>query len=496
MDDTKAATESATPGASILETPTPRAGADTRETFYQAVARLWNIPSALTDVAEQVEVVTAARRAAWRDQSDLAFLRVLRVFQEAGVTESHLVGTTGYGYGDLGRDALDEIYARLFDAEAALVRAQIVSGTHALSLCLRATVEPGDVLVSGTGAPYDTLRPQFADLKTHGTRCFEVPLGRLRRVEPETVAAAVGEAAIAVRSRGKVCLFLQRSRGYDPGPSRSVALLGEIIARSREEAAAGGADLVAVVDNCYGEFVEDREPTAVGADLIGGSLIKNPGGGLAPSGGYVAGKTDMVRRAAELLTAPGLAGKCGATLGVNRLFYQGLLLAPRAVGAALAGATFAAAFFAKLGLEVSPGWDDERTDIIQSIRLGGREAVLAFARGVQRSGAVDAAAHPEPARLPGYGDEVVMAAGTFVQGASIELSLDAPLRAPYAVYLQGGLYEAHLKVASLVAAAELRRAGLLGVAAGGAGGGVTQAGVGGVVTQVGVGGVVTRVGVE
>jgi cystathionine beta-lyase family protein involved in aluminum resistance len=428
--------------------------------FFQTVARLWSIPVALADLAEQAEALTARRRAFWRERSEVAFLRVLRLFQEAGVTEAHLAGTTGYGYGDLGRDVLDTIYARLFEAEAALVRSQIVSGTHALSLCLRAAVEPSDVLVSGTGAPYDTLRPQIAELKTRGARCFEVPLGRSRRVGPDIVAAAVGEAAIAVRGRGKVCLFLQRSRGYDPGPSRDVSLLGEIIARSREEAATNGVELVAVVDNCYGELVEDREPTAVGADLAGGSLIKNLGGGLAPCGGYVVGRAALVNRAADLLTAPGLGGKCGATLGVNRLFYQGLLLAPRVVGAALAGATFAAALFEKLGFAVAPSWDDERTDIIQCVRLPNKEAVLAFARGIQASAPVDSMARPEPALLPGYADEVIMAAGTFVQGASIELSLDAPLRPPYAVYLQGGLDEAHLKVASLVAAAELERAGL------------------------------------
>ncbi len=470
------------------ERPTSYVAAKPVDSYFGQAGELWNVPSALLEVAERAERMTAERRTVWRRRGDLAFLRVLKAFQDAGVTEGHLGQTTGYGYDDAGRETLDRVYARLLGAEAALVRMQIVSGTHALSLCLRAAVGPADVLVSGTGAPYDTLRPQIEELKALGARYLEVTLGRSHRVDVEAVAAAVGEAAIvarvgggagaqararvgagagtrvgeeAGRKRGRICLFLQRSRGYEPAPSRDIDLIARIVARCREEAAAGGVDLVTVVDNCYGELVEEREPTAVGADLIGGSLIKNPGGGLAPTGGYVAGRADLVERAGEFLTAPGVGGKCGPTLGVGRLLYQGLFLAPRAVASALAGATFAAAFFESLGLDVSPRWDDERTDIIQSVRLGGREAVLAFARGVQRAAPVDSAALPEPAPLPGYDDEVIMAAGTFVQGASIELSLDAPLRVPYVAYLQGGLYEAHLKLASLLGAAELWRNGRL-----------------------------------
>jgi len=452
------------------------------ESLYAAAAALWDLPAPLVDMAEAAERLTAERRAFWRDRADRAFLRVLVAFQKAGVTEAHLAGSTGYGYGDVGREALDAIFAQVFGAQAGLVRAQIVSGTHALSLCLRAAVGPGGVLVSGTGPPYDTLRPQVEELQDFGARYLEVSLDRSGRADPEGVAAAVGEAAIVARAgtgtpgrragrasgadgRGRVCLFLQRSCGYEPVPSREIALLGTIIARSREEATAAGAELVTVVDNCYGEFVEEVEPSRAGADLVAGSLIKNPGGGLAPTGGYVVGRADLVARAAEFLTAPGLGGKVGPTLGLGRLLYQGLFLAPRAVGAALAGATFAAAFLDSLGLNVSPKWHEDRTDIIQSVHLGSREAVLTFARGIQAAAPVDSAARPEPAGLPGYDDEVVMAAGTFVQGASIELSLDAPLRAPYVAYLQGGLYEAHLKVATVLAAGELWRAGHLGLAA-------------------------------
>ncbi|RJQ06176.1 MAG: hypothetical protein C4551_08840 [Bacillota bacterium] len=439
------------------------------ESLYKVLARTWDVPPPLVDLAVRAERLTAGRRAYLRELEDRAFLRVLKAFQDAGVTEGHLSGTTGYGYGDLGRESLDRIYASLFGAEAALVRLQIISGTHAVSLALRACVRPGDVLVSGTGRPYDTLRPQIEELQAQGSRYLEVPLGREGSADPEAVARAIGEAAIVIaagrgsRTRGRVCLFLQRSRGYEQVPSRSVGLLERITALAREEAGAAGVEIVTVVDNCYGEFVEDREPTAAGADLAAGSLIKNPGGGLAPAGGYVAGRSELVARAAEYLTAPGLGGLAGPTMGLGRYLYQGLFLAPRAVGAALAGATFAAAFLESAGLPVSPRWDEERTDIIQSVVLGSREAILAFARGIQAAAPIDSRARPEPDRLPGYEGEVVMAAGTFVQGASIEMSLDAPLREPYAAYLQGGLYESHLKVAVLLGAVELWREGHIGV---------------------------------
>ncbi len=426
--------------------------------------RIWKIPSSLVAAAEAALKTTEEARKAWREKGELAFLRVLSAFQEAGVTEGHFAGTTGYGYDDLGREVLDAIYAKLFGAEAALVRIQIVSGTHALALALRASVGPGDVLVSGTGTPYDTLLPLIDELRSRGTRYLPVFLERTTKtMDPETVAAAVGQAALAAadnrRGRGRVCLFLQRSKGYELVPSRSIDLLSRTIARCREEAGSVGVELIALVDNCYGELVEEREPTAAGADLTAGSLIKNPGGGLAPTGGYVAGRADLVSRAADFLTAPGLSGKCGPTLGQSRLLYQGLFLAPRAVGASLAGATFAAAFFESLGFTVNPTWQEDRTDIIQAVGLSSPEATLAFARGIQSAAPVDSRARPVGAALPGYDGEVVMAAGTFVQGASIEMSLDAPLRPPYAVYLQGGLYEAHVEVACLLAAAELAKEG-------------------------------------
>jgi cystathionine beta-lyase family protein involved in aluminum resistance len=447
------------------------------ESLYAEAAEVWRLPGKLVELAEKAEELTRARRAYWRDRADRNFLRVLEAFQEAGVGEGHLAGTTGYGYDDPGREVLDTVFARVFQAEAALVRLQIVSGTHAVSLALRAAAEPGDVLVSATGRPYDSLLPQIRRLQRNGVRYVEVDLDPDGRLDPEAVVQAVGEAALTARRAwmaafrsgvrpgtstiggGRVCLFVQRSCGYHPVPSRSVGTIEKVLAEARSEAAAAGTELVSIVDNCYGEFVEEREPTAAGADLVAGSLTKNPGGGLAPTGGYVAGKSELVGRAAELLTAPGIGDKGGPTLGLTRLFLQGLFCAPSVVGTCLAGATFAAAFLESLGLEVSPGWDDERTDIVQCVRLGSREAVLAFARGVQAASPLDAQARPVGASLPGYEDEVVMAAGTFVQGASIELSLDAPLRPPFAAYLQGGLNEAHLKLAVVRAAAELLRAG-------------------------------------
>jgi len=442
--------------------------------LYRLLAELWDVAPGLVEVAEEAEEATEDRRALWRERADRVFLRVLRAFQTVGVTESHLSGSTGYGYDDAGRAALEAVFTRVFDAEAALVRPQIVSGTHALSLCLRAAVEPGDGLVSGTGRPYDSLLPQVGELERSGVVYREVPLGPRGEVAPERVVGAVAEAARAARvalrpgrrpggAPPRVGLFLQRSRGYELVPSRDLGLMERVIALARSAAEEEGVELVALVDNCYGEFVEDREPTAVGADLVGGSLIKNPGGGLAPTGGYVIGRGPLVERAAELLTAPGLGRHVGPTLGLGRLLLQGLFLAPRAVGAALAGATFAAAFLESLGLEVSPAWDEERTDIVQTVVLGSPEAVLAFARGVQAASPVDSTAVPVGAALPGYADAVVMAAGTFVQGSSIEVSLDAPLRSPYAAYLQGGLTEAHLKAAVVLGTAELERAGLLDV---------------------------------
>lgn len=401
--------------------------------------------AALADVAP---AWAAAEAVALTNQA-----RVLAAFHAAGVGEHHLGGTTGYGLDDTGRDKLEEVYARSFGAEAALVRLQISSGTHAIALGLFGSLRPGDELLAAAGTPYDSLQPVIAgapgSLADWGVTYREVPLGPGGQVDPAAVAAAVGPQTRTV--------LIQRSRGYSLRPSLSVTRIADLIAAVRAVRPAA----VCLVDNCYGEFVEELEPAMVGADLVCGSLIKNPGGGLAPTGGYVAGRADLVERAAARLTAPGVGGDIGPTLGLSRLLFQGFYLAPHVVGEALKGALFTAALFARLGFSVRPGHAEPRTDLIQAVELGSAEALIAFCQAVQRAGAVDAHLHPVPERMPGYADPVVMAAGGFVQGASIELSADGPLRPPFAAYFQGGLTHQHVIWAALKAAAELAGRGLL-----------------------------------
>jgi cystathionine beta-lyase family protein involved in aluminum resistance len=379
--------------------------------------------------------------------------RVLAAFHRLRIHESDLRDSTGYGYGDRGRALVDALYAEAFQAEKALVRQQIVSGTHAIALGLFGCLRPGDGLMSATGTPYDTLLPVISgapgSLAEFGVAYREVPL---RRGRPD-------QAAIirALRPSTKVVL-IQRSRGYAWRESLSVAEIGRLV----EVIKAHQARTICLVDNCYGEFAEDREPTAVGADLLAGSLIKNPGGGLVTTGGYLAGRADLVDLAAARLTAPGIGAKVGSTTGFCRLAAQGLFLAPGVVARSLVGMRLAAAFFKDLGFAVDPTPDGPRTDIIQAIKLGSEAGLVAFCRGLQKASPVDADVLPEPAETPGYGDRVVMAGGTFVQGSSIELSADGPLRPPFAVYLQGGLDPEHVAMACAVAAQELLAAGVLG----------------------------------
>lgn len=403
-------------------------------------------------------------RPVWERIEEVAYRnlsRVLAAFRELKISESDLGTSTGYGYGDTGRDRLEELYARAFEAETALVRPQIVSGTHAIALGLYGLLRPGDELLATTGRPYDTLAevigilPSPGSVAELGVSYREVELSSGGAPELEGIANAVGP-------RTKVA-FIQRSRGYAWRPALSVKQVGEIV---RAVKAANPAT-ICLVDNCYGEFVSDGEPTAAGADLIAGSLIKNPGGGLAPTGGYIAGLRDLVEAAATRLTCPGLGRKVGPSLGMNRLYYQGLFLAPHVVGEALKGAVFAALLFERLGLEVSPRWDEERSDLIQGVRLRSPEAMVAFCRGLQGQSPIDSHVSPEPSGMPGYADSVVMAGGTFVQGSTIELSADGPLRPPYAVYLQGGLCTEHAILGALAAAQGLRAGGHLGRRKGG-----------------------------
>lgn len=379
--------------------------------------------------------------------------RVLTAFHAAGIAEYHFAASTGYGLGDAGRDAVEAVFAAAFGAEAALVRTQIASGTHAISLGLFGVLRPGDELVAALGAPYDSLQPVIrggtGSLADWGVVYREVPLLAAGAPDLAALQAALGPATRAV--------LIQRSRGYSLRPSLTVAQVGAVVAAVK----AARPDVYCLVDNCYGEFTEEREPTAVGADLIMGSLIKNPGGGLAPTGGYVAGRPDLVAAAAARLTAPGIGAEVGASLGWNRLLLQGFFLAPHTVAEALCGAHFTAAFFTELGFRVRPAFDEPRTDLIQAVELGTPEALVAFCQAVQRAGPVDAHVRAEPEHMAGYADKVIMAAGTFIQGSSVELSADGPLRPPYAAYFQGGLTRQHVIWAALRAAAELAERGFV-----------------------------------
>ncbi len=378
--------------------------------------------------------------------------RVLAAFQEHRVAESCFAGTTGYGYDDLGRDKLDKIYAGLFGTEDALVRIQFVNGTHAIACALFGALKAGDVLVSAVGAPYDTLLGVVGAVdKGRGSlRDYGV---EYRQVELVDDAPDRKGLAQAVRDPRVKAVLIQRSKGYATRASLSVDEIGELCAVIREN----NPNAAILVDNCYGEFVEEREPTHAGADLVVGSLIKNPGGGLAPTGAYVAGRRELVEGAAMRLTCPGIGRECGSTLGNNRLLYQGLFLAPHTVAQALKTAVFAARLMELMGYETEPRSDAVRHDIIQMIHLGGPEAVKRFCKGIQSGAPVDSYVTPEPWDMPGYDCPVIMAAGAFIQGASIELSADAPMREPYTVYLQGGLTYESGRAGVMLAAEELSK---------------------------------------
>ena len=373
-------------------------------------------------------------------------LKVLDAMRECKVSDSHFNTTSGYAYDDIGRGKLEELYARIFGAERALVRTQFVSGTHALATVLFGILRPGDELVSLTGKPYDTMQtvigydnPAPGSLKEFGIKYKELPM--------EDGKVVVDNINHIVSKDTKLAL-IQRSRGYSMRNPLSIEDIKEITAEVHRV----NPDCICFVDNCYGEFVDVLEPTQVGADIMAGSLIKNPGGGIAPTGGYIAGKDKLVELASYRLTAPGMGDELGASLSNNRLLFQGLFLAPHVVSQAIKGAIFAAGMFAKLGYKTLPLPKDVRGDIIQAIELGSAEKLIAFCGGIQKYSPVDSFATPEPWDMPGYADQVIMAAGTFVQGASIEFSADGPLRAPYNVYLQGGLTFEHAVIGIMGAA--------------------------------------------
>ncbi len=361
--------------------------------------------------------------------------KVMAAFRKYKVAENFFYGTTGYGYDDKGRDELDNIYAEVFGAEAGLVRIGFVNGTHAIAASLFSMLRPGDVLLSATGMPYDTIRSTIGiegnypgSMKQYGIEYRQVDLLPDSRPDIEKIKIAASDKRVRE-------VMVQRSRGYSSRNSISVADIGRICDAVHEV----NPNAYVIVDNCYGEFVEEIEPTNVGADLMAGSLIKNPGGALAPTGGYIVGKRELVEASAMRLTTPGIGGECGSTLGNNRLLYQGFFMAPHTVAQALKTAVFCARMMEKMGYKSFPASTDPRSDIVQVIELGSGENLVNFCRGIQSAAPVDSFVAPEPWAMPGYNDPVVMAAGAFIQGASIELSADGPMREPYFAYLQGGI---------------------------------------------------------
>ncbi len=403
---------------------------------------------------QKIEKELSARFEAIDETAEYNQLKVLHAMQKCRVSDVHFAGSSGYGYNDLGRDTLEAVYAEVFHTESALVRPQITCGTHALAVALAANLRPGDELLAISGKPYDTLeevigiRPSNGSLMEYGITYRQVDLKPDDSFDLEGIRASMNEHTKLVH--------IQRSKGYQTRRTLSVEGIGKAVAFVK----AINPDVICMVDNCYGEFVERIEPTDVGADLCVGSLIKNPGGGLAPTGGYIVGKHAYVENCAYRLTSPGLGKEVGATMGLNQSFYQGFFLAPTVTAGALKGAVFAANLYERLGFDVLPDGQESRHDIIQAITFGTPEGVIEFCRGIQAAAPVDSYVEPEPWAMPGYDSDVIMAAGAFVQGSSIELSADGPVKPPYAVYFQGGLTWEHAKFGILMSLQKLTDAGL------------------------------------
>lgn len=407
-----------------------------------------------TDTMEFAKKVEAKIKPQFERVEELAFYnqqKVLHAFAKNHVSENHFAGTTGYGYDDEGRDNLERVYADVFGAEAALVRQQIISGTHAITLSLFGVLRPGDELMYVTGQPYDTLQSivDGGEQDTGSLKDFGIDYQHIDLTADNKVDWTAVEQAVSSKTR---VMAIQRSKGYAERPSFTIDEVGEIIQKMR----AIKEDAIIFVDNCYGEFVEAVEPTELGADLMAGSLIKNPGGGLAKVGGYIAGKAKYVEQCAYRMTTPGIGAEAGPSLNTLTDMYQGFFLAPHVVSQAVKGAIFAAAALEEIGMVAEPKFDAKRTDLIQSVQFQTPEQMIQFCQTVQKNSPVNAQFAPEPALLPGYTDDVIMAAGTFVQGASIEFSADGPIRAPYTVYMQGGLTYEHVKFAILSAVQELQ----------------------------------------
>lgn len=413
------------------------------------------ISKVVLDAGNRIEQELKPRFTNFDKVAEYNQLKVLHAMQKNRVNEGCFHYASGYGYNDQGRDTLEQVYADTFHTEAALVRPQITCGTHALALALSANLRPGDELLSPVGKPYDTLeevigiRPSKGSLAEYGITYRQVELLEDGYFDYPAIEKAINEKTKLIT--------IQRSKGYQTRPSYSVEKIGELIAFVKKIK----PDVICMVDNCYGEFVETIEPSDVGADMIVGSLIKNPGGGLAPIGGYVAGRSDLIENCAYRLTSPGLGKEVGASLGVMQSFYQGFFLAPTVVSSAIKGAVFAANIYERLGFGVIPNGQESRHDIIQAVELGTAEGVIAFCKGVQAAAPVDSFVTPVPWAMPGYDSDVIMAAGAFVQGSSIELSADGPIKPPYAVYFQGGLTWPHAKMGILQSLQQLVSAGIV-----------------------------------
>ena len=411
-----------------------------------------DISPKIRQLGQQAEQAIAPLFARIDEISEHNTEKVLAAFAKNRVGESMFAGTTGYGYDDQGRDTLDKIYADIFGTEAALVRIGFVNGTHALCCAMYSAVKTGDVVLSATGAAYDTLMNTITGDMAGSMKQYGIGYRQVEMKDGLPDLPAIAQAAAAPDVK---LVFIQRSKGYAVRESLSCEQIGEICTAVR----AVNPNAVIMVDNCYGEFVEEQEPMQTGADLIAGSLIKNPGGGLAPTGGYIAGRRDLVENASYRLTAPGIGGECGCTMGQNRLLYQGLFLAPHTTAQALKTAIFCAEVMRRMGFEVHPLPEDTRHDIIQTIAFGAPEPLCRFCEGIQAGAPVDSYVTPVPWDMPGYDDPVIMAAGAFVQGASIELSADAPMREPYTCYMQGGLTYPSGKAGILLAAQRISNAG-------------------------------------
>ena len=409
--------------------------------FYNIKPHVFELyKKALSDVEEQFKIYDEIR--------EYNQLKVLNAFQEERISDMHFTNSSGYGYDDIGRDTLDKVYARIFNTESAIVRPHFVNGTHAIGCALMGNLRTGDTMVCITGAPYDTLhniigisgKENIGSLREYGVNYKQVDL-KNGTFDTEKILELIKEDSTIK------LIHIQRSTGYGWRKSFLVSEIGEIISKIKEIR----SDVCVFVDNCYGELIDKIEPTDVGADLVAGSLIKNLGGGIAPTGGYVAGKAKYVEQAAYRLTTPGIGGECGSTFGIMRQLYQGLFLAPHIVMEALKGAVFCSRIMEIAGFEVLPKYNDKRSDIIQAIKFNDRENLIKFCKGIQKGSPIDSYVECEPWAMPGYNDEVIMAAGAFIQGSSIELSADAPIRAPYIAYLQGGLTFDHAKIGILIA---------------------------------------------